>query len=127
MTWKHLLKIKNYNLSKYNNYNYSMEALLKYSKQQVNNAGYIITGKKEANSEQQVEALKIIEDFRILHFKPTLSIRSFITGRLSKIGLLDNKNIIVQRLKKMSTLIDKIGKRKDKSIDDLYDTGYRWR
>ena len=91
-----------------------MEALPKYSKQQVNNAGYIITGKKEANSEQQVEALKIIEDFRILHFKPTLGIRSFVTGRLSKIGLLDNKNIIVQRLKKMSTLIDKIGKRKDK-------------
>ena len=88
-----------------------------YSKKQINNAGYIINDKTKEQKERD-EALNIIEDFRLQHLYPTTAIRYFIANKSKKYGL---KILIMQRLKKMPTILDKISNNRKQYIKDLYE------
>ena len=108
-----MLKIKNVVFDC--NYSYLLN-MQSYSKREINNAGYVVNDNTKDKKERQ-QALKVIEEFRLQHLYPTTMIRNYITNKSNKY----KGKLIMQRLKKMPTILDKISNNRKQFIKDLYD------
>ena len=108
-----MLKIKNVIFDCDYSYLLNMQS---YSKREINNAGYVVNDNTKDKKERE-RALKVIEEFRLQHLYPTIIIRNYITNKSKKY----NGKLIMQRLKKMPTILDKISNNRKQFIKDLYD------
>lgn len=78
-----------------------------YSKNQINHAGEI-AAKSSPSSQDYKEAVKIINEWRISHGYP---MHTFNISLRKHALLVDKTAIVARRLKRLPTILDKIGKR----------------
>ena len=95
--------------------NHKTWAVPEYSKRQINNAGKTIAN-PNASTEERDEALKILNNWRAAHAYPL----QIICDHLRK----HNKNAnVVQRLKRLESIVDKIERFPDMQLYKMQDLG----
>ena len=95
--------------------NHKTWAVPEYSKRQINNAGKTITN-PNASSEEREEALKILNNWRAAHAYPLQIICDLLRKHIK------NANV-VQRLKRLESITDKIKRFPDMQLYKMQDLG----
>ncbi|ELY2717817.1 RelA/SpoT domain-containing protein [Cronobacter sakazakii] len=81
----------------------SQKCTLKYSKSQIDKAAQLV--RHGCNGAEREEAIAIIQNFRELHLYPLMLIKNHLARASVRV---DKKIIVARRLKRLSTIIDKL-------------------
>ena len=91
---------------------------IKYSKKQIDKAGQTII-KKDISKEERKQCLEIIDNWRAVHAFPmrifAMNLKRKIEGRTGA--------IVVQRLKRLDTIVDKLARFPDMQLSRMQDLG----
>lgn len=96
-----------------------MKATLKYSKNEIDKAGYALAGLSAGNNSKD-NAIEILENFRSIHVHPLKIFRKSLE-RKSK--TLFNDSLISQRLKRAPSIVNKLKIQKKMSLSRMQDVG----
>ncbi|HFV5950166.1 TPA: GTP pyrophosphokinase, partial [Escherichia coli] len=83
----------------------SQKCELKYSKSQIEKAARKI--RHGCEGAEREEAIKMIQNFRELHLYPLMLMKNHLDRAAKKVDK-ENKIIVARRLKRLSTIIDKL-------------------
>lgn len=93
--------------------------ILSFSRTKVDKAGRSFRKKLHQSPSESEESVEIIQSFRAAHLYPLQIIKNLVWKHVRKIGLLDSA-IVVRRLKRLPTIIDKLQR---KTLDGETDNG----
>lgn len=96
-----------------------MKATLKYTKNKINKAGYVLSGLSTGKISKN-DAIEILENFRSIHTHPLMVFRMSLR-RKSKI--ISANSLISQRLKRAPSIINKLKIQKKMSLSRMQDIG----
>lgn len=92
----------------------------KYSKEQVNRAGFILVAPKEYALDEFVWALDVLTNWRVAHAYPINTFQATLRDRLKKI---DPKGLVAQRLKRAPSIVIKLERFRTMKLARMQDIG----
>lgn len=96
-----------------------MKATLKYSKSEINKAGYVLADLSTHNITKD-KAIEILENFRSIHTHPLMVFRISLYRKSKNIS---NDYLISQRLKRAPSIVRKLKIQKNMSLSRMQDIG----
>ncbi|MEL8169988.1 GTP pyrophosphokinase, partial [Escherichia coli] len=83
----------------------SQKCKLKYSKSQIDRAAQLI--RHGCSDEERQQSIEMIQNFRELHLYPLMLMKNHLARAAAKVDK-DKKILVARRLKRLSTIIDKL-------------------
>ncbi len=96
-----------------------MKSILKYSKNDIDKAGIVLTGRLDQKITQD-QAIEILENFRSIHNHPLIVFRMSLNRKSKN---LVGDVLISQRLKRAPSIVNKLKIQKSMSLSQMQDVG----
>ncbi len=93
----------------------------KYSRSRLKKADRQLRHIEEQSAEEQAEALEVLINYRALHNKPLVELRQLIARRVTSARI--REAIIVQRFKRLTTILEKLQRFPEMGIYRMQDIG----
>jgi len=97
----------------------SFSSVPKESKKQINNAGHVLVD-AFASEKDQLAATQLVDQWRACHAYPINTFQSTLRTKLTK---LSGDPLVAQRLKRMSTIVDKLNRHPTMQLSTMQDIG----